>query len=123
MESQEELKIGIGTIEPEKVSLNPAKVKIVNVVIEDTPKARKVVFEVKHPERDETIKISSVAYIQDKQIKNSGTWLNLDKENKLQNGSALVILLQKLGVNSIEEAKDKEIDTELNGSYLCFKAY
>jgi hypothetical protein len=32
-------------------------------------------------------------------------------------------LLNKLGANTIEEAIGKEIETELDGNYLCFKAY
>lgn len=123
METQEELKIGIGNLEPERTTLKPAQVKIVDVRIEDTPKAKKVVFEVKHPDKDRTIKISSVARIVDKSLKVTGTWLNLDKEGNLQKGSALVDLLKRLGVNTIEESKGKEIFTELDGDYLCFKAY
>lgn len=122
-ETQAELKIGIGTLEPERVSLKPAKVKIVGVRIEDTKKARKAVFEVTHPESKETIHLSSVAYLFDRMIKITGTWLNLDKEGKLQKSSALVTLLQKLGVTTIEGAIGKECDTELDKGYLVFKAY
>ena len=123
METQNELKIGIGKLEPEKVSLKPAKVKIVGVKVEDTKKAKKVVYEAKHPDREETIHISSVAYIVERAVKVSGTWFNLDKNKELQKGSANVVLLTKLGANTIEEAVGKEIDTELDGNYLCFKAY
>lgn len=123
MDTQKELKIGIGTLEPEMVKLKPAKVKIVNINVEDTKKAKKVVFEVKHPDREETIKISSVAYLIERSVKVSGTWLNLDKEGKLQKGSALVVFLTKISSNTLEEAKGKEVDTELDGNYLCFKAY
>ena len=123
METQAELKIGIGTEENEKVSLKPAKVKIVNVTIEPTKKSKKVVFEVKHPSREETIHISSVAYLVERSVKVSGTWLNLDKEQKLQKGSALVTLLQKMGAATIQDSVGKEIDTELDGQYLCFRAY
>jgi hypothetical protein len=123
METQNELKIGIGNIEPEKVALKPAKVKIAGVKVEDTKKAKKVVYEVKHPDREETIHISSVAYIVDRAVKVSGTWFNLDKNNQLQKGSSNVVLLNKLGANTIEEAVGKEIETELDGNYLCFKAY
>jgi len=50
MEEQAELKIGLGTEEPQRSKLSPAKVKIVSVSIESTPKAKKVVFVVKHPD-------------------------------------------------------------------------
>lgn len=123
METQAELKAKIGNIEPERILLKPAKVKIVNVSIEDTTKAKKVVFEVKHPDKEETIKISSASHVVERNIKVSGTWLNLDKENNLQKSSTLVIFLQKIGADSIEGAIGKEVDTEMNGNYLCFKAY
>jgi hypothetical protein len=123
METQNELKIGIGKIESEKISLKPAKVKIVGVKVEDTKKAKKVVYEVKHPDREESIHISAVAYLVDRAIKVSGTWFNLDKDGQLQKGSSNVVLLQRIGATTLEEAIGKEIDTELDGNYLCFKAY
>ena len=123
MSEQAELKIGIGTQESEKTFLKPAKVKIVSAKIEDTKKAKKVVFQVRHPEKEETIGLSAVSYLQDRSVKVSGTWLNLDKEGKLQKGSALVVFLQKIGANTIEEAAGKECETELDGQYLVFKAY
>ena len=123
METQEELKIGIGTLEPEKMTLKPAKVKIVGARIEDTKKAKKVVFICKHPEREETISLSSVAYLYDRSVKVTGTWLNLDKQGNLQKGSSLVILLQSIGAKTIEDSIGKEANTELDGQYLCFKAY
>lgn len=123
METQAELKKKIGTLDQERVKLEPAKVKIVNVTVEDTAKAKKVVFEVKHPKREETIKLSSVAYLVERSVKVAGTWFNLDKEENLQKGSAIVVFLQKIGANTIEEAIGKEADTEKDGNYLCFKAY
>lgn len=123
MEQQNELKIGIGTIEPEKTTLQPAKVKIVNVKIEDTPKAKKVVFECKHPDKEETIRLSSVARLINKSVKVKGTWLSLDSEDNLQKGSALVDFLKSIEASNIESAIGKEANTELDGSFLCFKAY
>lgn len=123
MENQEELKIGLGTIEQEKTSLKPAKVKIVSTLIEPTAKAKKVVFVVKHPDKEETIKISSVSFLENREVKVVGTWLNLDKENKIQKNSGLYRLLVKLNALNIEQAIGKEVETELEGQYLCFKVY
>lgn len=122
-DTQAELNIGIGNLESEKTFLKPAKVKIVSAKIEDTKKAKKVVFWVLHPDKPEQIGLSSIAYLQERSVKVSGTWLNLDKEGKLQKGSALVVLLQKIGANTIQEAVGKECETELDGQYLVFKAY
>ena len=77
----------------------------------------------KHPDREEPILISAVAYLFDRAIKVSGTWFNLDKDGQLQKGSANVVLLQRIGAATLEESIGKEVDTELDGNYLCFKAY
>ena len=123
MNEQTELKIGIGTLDRERVALKPAKVKIVGVKIEETAKAKKVSFIVKHPDKEEPIKLSSVSYIMEKEVVTSGTWFNLDKEGKLQRDSATAILLRKIGALTIEDAVGKDCETELEGKYLCFKAY
>ena len=125
MEEQNKLKIGIGTLESEMKSLKPAKVKIVKVSIVNVEKAKsdKVQCEVKHPDKEDTIVISSVTYIDNKEIITNGLWFNLDKEEKIQKNSALATFLKKLEVNSIEELEGKEVDTELDGKYLSFKAY
>ena len=125
METQNELEIGIGNIEQEKQTLKPTKVKIVKVEIVDVEKAKskKVQIEVKHPDKEETIKLSSVAYLDGKQIVNKGLLFNLDKEGNILKGSALAVLLNKLNVKNLKELEGKEADTDLDGKYLCFKAY
>ena len=125
METQEELEIGIGNLESEQQTLKPAKVKIVKVEIVDVEKAKgkKAQIEVKHPDREETIKLSSVAYLDGKQIVNRGLWFNKDKEGNIQKGSALAVFLSKLGVKNLKELEGKEVETDLDGKYLCFKTY
>lgn len=126
MEKQDNLlEIGIGTLEQEKISLKPAKVKIVSVKTEPVIKAKavKAIFEVKHPDKEETINMSSVNFLDGKEVRTSGTWINLDKNNQLQKGTALVILLNKIGAKHLTDSIGKEVDTELEGKYLIFKAY
>jgi len=123
MENQAELQIGLGTEQQSNASLKPAKVKIVSVSVEPTAKAKKVVFVVKHPDKEETIKLSSVAYLDGREVKIVGTWLNLDSKGLIQKGSGLHTLLSRLNVANVQEAISKEIDTELDEKYLCFKAY
>jgi len=125
METQKELETEIGTTESERTTLDAKKVKIVKVEIVDVEKAkgRKVQCEVKHPDKEETIKISSVAYLQEKKVVNRGLWYNLDKENKIQKGSALAVFLTKTNSKNIKELEGKEIETELENNFLCFKAY
>ena len=125
METQEIMNKEIGTKEPENTVLEPKKVKIVDVTIQNIEKAKsdKVVFEVKHPDREKTITISSVAFPSGKAVKNVGTWLNVDDDGNLQKGTGLTVFLDKIGIRTLAQAIGKEADTELNESYLTFKAY
>lgn len=125
MEEQEILKMEIGTTEPEKKLLKPAKVKIVSAKVERIEKAKadKAVFEVKHPDSETTIKISSVSYLDGREVVTTGTWINIDKEKKLQKSSALTIFLNRIGAKTVQDAVGRDADTELNEKYLCFKAY
>lgn len=116
----------IGTTEEEREYLKPKKVKIVSWVKKSVEKAKgdKIEFEVKHPDREETIKISAVSFLKNKAVITVGTWLSLDKEGKLQKGTGLVSLLNKLEAKSLDETKGKEIDTEADDrGWLIFKVY
>ena len=123
---QTELEKEIGKIEPEGKRLEPKKVKIVKVEIVEVgeKKNRKVNCSVLHPDYSEgMITISSVSYLRDKKIVNTGLWFNLDKEENIQKGSALAVFLTKTNSKSLKELEGKEVDTDLEGNYLCFKAY
>lgn len=124
MDEQTDLNIGIGTKEATK--LKPAKVKVVSTSVEPigSSNAKKVVCLVKHPDKDENIRISEVAYRKENRIENSGTWLNKDDDGLIRKGSALALLLEKAGVKTIGELNGKELETELDSAgYLCFKLY
>ncbi len=125
METQIELEKEVGTIESEMQSLEPAKVQIVKVEVIEVgeKKNKKVNCLVKHPNREDPITISAVSYLRDKAVKTTGLWYNLDKEENIQKGSALAILLDKTNSKNLKELEGKEVDTELDTNYLCFKAY
>jgi len=125
MEEQIELNKEIGLLEPEKREvLKPTKVKIVKVSLRDTKKGKILNCESKHPDKEDNINISSLTYIKDKQIVNGGLWFSLDKEEKIQKGSALAVFLNKVGVKNPKELENKEVETELDDKqWLCFKAY
>ncbi|MFX0142036.1 MAG: hypothetical protein ACFFDN_50835 [Candidatus Hodarchaeota archaeon] len=126
---EEQTNIGqleVGTIEEEREKLEPKKVKIVSWSKKPVEKAHgdKIEFEVKHPDKEESIKISGVSFLSNKKVITVGTWFNLDKENKIQKNSALAILLSRFEVKNLDETKEKEIDTEKDESgFLVFKAY
>lgn len=127
METQAELELEIGNIEQEKKTLEPKKVKIVKVSIveiEKAKKAEKVNCEVKHPDSEDTITISSVSYLIGRNVLTRGLWFKKDEEGKIQKGSSLAVFLNKVGVKNLKELEGKEVETELDEKgYLCFKAY
>ncbi len=125
MEEQTELNKEIGTIESEKKEvLIPKEVEIVDVKLRDTKKGKIVECVVKYPERQDLIHISSLSYIRDREIVNGGLWFTLDKEEKIQKGSALAIFLKSVGVSKPTELIGKKVNTELDSKeWLCFKAY
>ena len=125
METQIELEKEVGTIEPEMQSLEPAKVKIVKVEIIEVgdKKNKKVNCLVQHPKKDDPVTLSSVSYLRDKKVVTTGLWYNLDKDDNIQKGSALAIFLTSTNSKNLKELEEKEVDTELDGNYLCFKAY
>ena len=124
VETQDELKTEIGN--EEAVVLKPATVKVLNITIEEVgeKKAKKAVFEVKHPDSVEPIHISGMKYEMKGQLKVVGTWINKDSKGLIRKGSALAILIQTYTCKTVEELKGKEIPTILDEKgYLVFKVY
>jgi len=101
MEEQIELEKEVGTLELERKTLKPKKVKIVNVEVVPVGKNSnlKVNCLVKHPDAEQEIHISSVSYLRmpEKKVVTIGLWYNLDKEENLQKGSALAVFLNSTG--------------------------
>jgi len=120
--------IGIGT--KENVSLKPALVKVIGFEIimqKDKMKVdigEKVSVICKHPEKDETIEISSCAYKKGKEIKTSGLWFKVDSDGLIPKQSALANFLMFIKANNLDAMIGMNVPTELDEkNYLCFKAY
>ena len=123
---QTELNKAISNEEPEKKeALEPKKVKIVKIEFRDTKKGKIVNCEIKHPDKEENIHLSSVAFLKDKKVINSGLWYSLDSKGEgIQKLSSLAIFMNKIGAKTLGEIQGKEVETELDeGGWLCFKAY
>jgi len=130
METQDLMKVGIGTKESQ--TLNPKKVKIVSVRFQtetkegkkmDTPLAH---FECKHPDREELISLSKVKYEKQGKLDVVGLWVQLDEDNNFKKSSAISAVLNFLNCKTLEETYGKEIDTSKqseDNQYLCLKAY
>lgn len=125
MEHDDKLKLGVGDKELEK--LKPAEVQIIGskIVPVERAKSEKVVFVVKHPDKEEHIEISSAKVLGRKdQLKVFGIWFKLDVDEKIQKGSTLAAVLEYLNISSIDEATGKNIETIADeDGYLCLKAY
>lgn len=125
MEEQIELTKEIGTAEPEKKeTLEPKKVKIVSTSIRDTKKGKILNCECNHPDREDNINISSLAYLRDKKVITGGLWITLDKDEKIQKNSGLAIFMNRLEAKIPKELEGKDAETELDDKgWLCFRSY
>jgi len=130
METQEIMKAGIGTKEIQK--LNPKKVKIVSVRIQEKTKEGKemktplIHIDCKHPDKDELISLSKVKYERNNKLEVVSLWVQLDEDNKIRKSSSVSAVLNFLKCSNLEEIYGKEIDTikqSEDNSYLCLKAY
>lgn len=130
MEIQNLLKTKIGTIETKK--LKPAKVKILGVEFQDKKKDGTIMKSalanilVKHPDKEEHIKISKIKCIRNEKIEIITLWVNLDENKQLEKSSAISDLLRFLNIESLEQIVGKEIEAieqSKEDTYLCLKAY
>jgi len=121
----------VGDIEAER--LKPGKVMVDSVSIQlqmkkgtDKPVGKLAHVMCKHPDREELIKITKVLFRRDEKdsVKESGLWMNYDKEGNIQKDSSVAVLINHNKVSTLRELEKKMLDTELNeAGYLCFKAY
>ena len=132
METIEILNKKVGNTEVPRSTVNPATVKIISVVIKETNKDGKKMqtpllqFFVKHPEKDELLAITKVKYIDGEKAVTKGFWVQTDVDGNFYKGSAIDLVLNKLGCKTLEETYGKDIDTvteSKDSPYLCLKAY
>ena len=132
MENTEIIKKKVGNVEQPRSTVSPAVVKIASVLLKTKDKNDKemttplVQFMVKHPDKDELITISKVKYIDGDKAVAKGFWVQTDDDDNFYKGSAIDLILKKLGVETLEETYGKDIDTieeSKDSSYLCLKAY
>lgn len=129
--SEELFSKGIGTKEQKSLEAKPVVVvgKLIEPIIGKTKNigkeiGKKLVLICKHPDRTEPINLSSVVVISGKNIRNMPLWVNLDEDGYLQKGSAISLLLQKYGANSIAELDGKVLQTEMDeNKFLTVKGY
>ena len=132
METNEILNKEVGNTEQPKSTVAPKPVKIASCVVKTKNKDGKVMqtpllqFMCKHPDKDELIMISKVKDFDGENTRTIGFWIQLDEDKNFYKGSAIDLVLKKLGCKTLEETYGKEIDTvteSKDSPYLCLKAY
>lgn len=125
MEEQADLtKVTIGNIEETTVTAKPVKIVKATVELVGDKGNSKVVCECKHPDKEDTIKISGVKYLKKDKLETSGLWFNQDKDFKIRKGSALAATLTYFGCANVFALNGRELPTvEDDSGYLVFKAY
>lgn len=85
---------------------------------------KKLVLICKHPDKEETIKISQIVFISGKSVKTSTLWIDIDEDGNIQKGSHIAILLEKCKVPTIEDLVGLTLQTELDeNKFLAIKGY
>lgn len=132
METQEILNKTVGNTEKPKSTVAPKVVKIMQWVVKDKTaggekmKTPLLQVMVKHPDKDELILLSKVKQFDGEKAFVTSFWVQLDDDGNFYKGSAVDIVLNKLGCKTLEETIGKEMDTveeSKTSPYLCLKAY
>jgi len=120
------LNLEVGT--EELTTLKPMKVKILEVekksVGEEKKNLEKLNCICKHPDREETLQLSSIKYESKGKLQTVTLWINKDSKGLIRKGSALAIFLNHLNIKNVQGLVGKEIETTTDDKgYLCFKVY
>ena len=126
----EELDKGIGTEEPIKLTAGSVIVKTVLVAQkgEGKKKFKITELEVKHPDKDENIKLTNmkIKKVQgnNETISKDGIWYREDSQGQIDKTCNTAILLKHYGKTTLRQLENTSITTELDSNgYLCVKAY
>lgn len=122
----------VGNIEPEKKTLDSKEVEII-AIQEQTKKSDGKSMTIplakimcKHPDKEELISISKVKTLMKEKVIVRSLWVQLDKEDNIQKGSALDDFLKFTESDCLADAYNKKIATVVESDdspFLCLKAY
>ena len=126
--NDEKLEKPIGTKESVKLSAGLFVVKAVSI---ETVKRKtgeivgdKVVLSIQHPDAQDFVALSSVAYLKDKSVKQSALWYMEDSEGNIPKNSAVAEVMRFYKKNKLREFEGTAINIEVDDKgYLCIKAY
>lgn len=128
METPNPKTIGIGTKETPKLKAEKCVVESVDTEPLTSGKGTKAVFSLKHPSKQELIKVSSAVVMRQrkgkKEIVSLGAWVNLDEDGLLAKDSTLAQVLKFYNASNLTEMTGKTVETEVGeDGYLAIKAY
>lgn len=132
MNNEDILSKKVGQNEVPRNTIEPARVKIVQVVIMDKTKAGKKMsmpilqFFVKHPDKEEPLAITKMKILEGNKLNVRGFWVQVDKEGNFYQNSTIDEIMKFLKIEKLSDASGLEIDTVLESNenpYLCLKAY
>ena len=119
-----------GTVEPENKSLEPKIVTIEKLEVQ-TKKSSGDDFMfplvnvfVKHPDKDELIKISKIKRPEKAKQVVQNLWMVLDEEQNIQKDSAVDRLIKYLNIETMADAVGKTMDTAIesdDSNFLVLK--
>lgn len=128
MDTKDKLDKTIGTKESVKLQAGSFLVKTVSI---ETVKKKtgelvgeKVTLSIQHPDSQDLIALSSVAYLKNKTVKQSALWYQEDPDGNIPKSSALAATMNFYKVETVRQFEGKAIETEIDDNgYLCIKAY
>lgn len=114
----------------EQEQMKPMKVTVKVITVEDvidkssgSRVGQKVILSVKHPKREELIKMSSARVLDASQkLKVQGLWYSLDADGNIAKRSTVGQLLDAYECETLSQLIGKDIDTVQDGMYLVAKA-
>lgn len=113
-------------------ALEPKEVLIAGVSIKTKNKENEVMdnplIEIlcKHPDKEETIKLTSIKKLSGEKIIQSALFVSKDKEGKFFKDSAIAYLLKFMDVKKLSDLEGKKIDTvkqSETSKYIALKCY
>lgn len=122
----------VGNIDKPKNALEPKVVTILGSILQDKTKDDKpmkvplVNLMVKHPDKEDPVKISKIkSLIKDKVVVRT-LWLVTDEKENIQKDSAVADIIKHFKVESLKELEGKVVDTveeSDESSFLCIKMF
>lgn len=114
----------IGTKELKKLEAKSVIVLHAEIQEKGEKKNNLLVLSVKHPDQEELLDLSKVQLIDGNVVKTVGLWISQDEDGNIQKNSAIARMMTFYKVNTLEELKEKELNTCFDEkNYLVIKAY